>query len=346
MGLIRLTPRQRRGVRDRLGRAADAGTYRRLLALLELDRGRTAAEVADLLRVTRQTVYNRAAAFAADPDPAALRPRHGGGHPGCWTPALRAALLAALGKRPADLGYPGANWTVPLLRAYLGRAGGRDLSDDTVRRELDRLGYVWKRHRYVLPPDPEREKKTGHPPAAAGPAGPGRRPGRGRDRPPAVPPAPGRVGQAGGGGPGPDHRRERQAGPVRALNIRTGGRVLLARRSGRGPDFEDFLDLVRGHYRGRPVVLLVDEDRSHTAEDSRDTAEDLGIELVWLPKRSPHLNPMDHLWRHGKERMSGNYQYASVEAQADAVIDYLVSLSRTDALRKAGVLSKRFWLRP
>jgi len=25
--------------------------------------------------------------------------------------------------------------------------------------------------------------------------------------------------------------------------------------------------------------------------------------LLWLPKRSPHLNPMDHLWRHGKEVM-------------------------------------------
>ncbi len=130
-----------------------------------------------------------------------------------------------------------------------------------------------------------------------------------------------------------------------AIDLRTGGRGFLARRQGRGADFEEFLDLIRGHHRGRPVVLLVDEDSSHTAEDSRDTAEDLGIELVWLPKRSPHLNPMDHLWRHGKERMSGNYQYPSPEAQAAAFIAYLAGLSRTEALRKAGVLSPRFWLR-
>ena len=58
--------------------------------------------------------------------------------------------------------------TVPLLQAHLQRCGGRRLSEDTIRRQLDRLGYVWKRFRYVLPPDPEREKKTRHPAAAAG----------------------------------------------------------------------------------------------------------------------------------------------------------------------------------
>lgn len=130
-----------------------------------------------------------------------------------------------------------------------------------------------------------------------------------------------------------------------AIHIRTGGRVFLDRRHGRGADFEDFLGLVRDHYRGRPVVLLLDEDRSHTADDSRDAADDLGIELLWLPKRCPHLNPMDHLWRHGKDRMSGNYQYPSLDEKVEAFIGYLAGLSRTEALRKAGALAKGFWLK-
>jgi hypothetical protein len=37
------------------------------------------------------------------------------------------------------------------------------LSDETIRRELQRLGYVWKRGRYELEPDPEEEKKTADP---------------------------------------------------------------------------------------------------------------------------------------------------------------------------------------
>ena len=131
-----------------------------------------------------------------------------------------------------------------------------------------------------------------------------------------------------------------------AINIETAGRVFLARRQGRGVDFEDFLEEVRWYYRGRQVALLLDEDSSHTAEDAQDTADELGIELLWLPKRSPHLNPMDHLWRHAKEVMSANHQYASIDAQVEQFIDYLSGLSAYEALKKAGIFSKDFWLKP
>lgn len=170
MSIVRLTPRQRRKLQSQLHRADDASYYRRLLAILELDRDRPVAEVADLLRVTRQSVYNWASAFAACPAPAALRDRYGPGRPSAWTEPLQALLLAALGRRPDELGYAGVNWTVPLLQEHLYRRGGVWLSDDTIRRRLGRLGYVWKRFRYALPPDPQREKKTRDPAAAAGAA--------------------------------------------------------------------------------------------------------------------------------------------------------------------------------
>jgi len=92
--------------------------------------------------------------------------------------------------------------------------------------------------------------------------------------------------------------------------------------------------------------MLVDEDSSHTAGDSQDVADDLEIELLWLPKRSPHLNPMDHLWRHGKEVMSANHQYASIDEQVERFIGYLGGLSANEALTKAGILSEDFWLKP
>lgn len=130
-----------------------------------------------------------------------------------------------------------------------------------------------------------------------------------------------------------------------ALNIETGGRVFLVHRRQRGVEFEDFLEEVRWYYRGRHVALLLDEDSSHTADDSQETAEELGIELLWLPKRSPHLNPMDHLWRHGKEVMSANHQYASIDRQVEQFIDYLSGLSVYETLKKAGIFSKDFWLK-
>ena len=48
---------------------------------------------------------------------------------------------------------------MPLLQEVLEIATEQWVSDDTLRRALDRLNYVWKRPRYDLDPDPEREKK-------------------------------------------------------------------------------------------------------------------------------------------------------------------------------------------
>jgi transposase len=165
--------------------------------------------------VTRQSIYNWVRAYQHAPGPEALRDGYAGGRPTLWTKPRRALLREALRRRPEALGYPWLNWTVPLLREYLHDRHGDWLSDDTIRRELHRLGYVWKRFRYVLPPDPEREKKTRHPAAAAGPAAAGREAGGGRDGPAAVPAAARRLGRARAAGAGAHQRPQRQAGPVR-----------------------------------------------------------------------------------------------------------------------------------
>jgi hypothetical protein len=92
-----------------------------------------------------------------------------------------------------------------------------------------------------------------------------------------------------------------------AINLETGRRLSRVRRRQRGLDCEAFLEEVRWYDRGRPVALPLDEDGSHTAGDAQDVADDLDIELWWRPKRDPHLNPMDQLWRHGKAVMSADH---------------------------------------
>jgi transposase len=130
-----------------------------------------------------------------------------------------------------------------------------------------------------------------------------------------------------------------------ALNLRTGYRLLLDREHQRAGDFQAFLRLVRSHYRGWHVVLLLDEDPSHTAKGSVRLAAELGVRLVWLPKRCPELNPMDHLWGHAKEAMCGNRQEATIERLVERFLEHLDELSRWEALTKAGALSGDFWLR-
>jgi hypothetical protein len=94
---------------------------------------------------------------------------------------------------------------------------------------------------------------------------------------------------------------------------------------------------------GWHVALLLDEDSCHTAKASLRSAE--GMTLLWLPNRSPKLNPMDTLWGQGKDVISANKQYATIEEQVDRFLDHLEGLTNYEALHTSGVLSKKFWLR-
>lgn len=130
-----------------------------------------------------------------------------------------------------------------------------------------------------------------------------------------------------------------------ALNLRTGRRALLASYRQRAVDFGAFLRELRRRYRGRPLLLLLDGDSSHTAAASQRLADKLRIELLWLPTRCPELNPMEHLWRDAKPRVCANRQYPTIDIQLARFLRHVYSLGDRAALRKAGVLSKRFWLR-
>lgn len=46
-----------------------------------------------------------------------------------------------------------------------------------------------------------------------------------------------------------------------------------------------------------------------------------------------------------KADVSANYQYETIQQHAQAVEDYVHSLTKKQVLTKAGVLSKRFWLK-
>jgi len=130
-----------------------------------------------------------------------------------------------------------------------------------------------------------------------------------------------------------------------AMNLQTGKRVFLVRYQQKQGDFQAFLRLIHNHYRGWHVSLLLDENPSHTANHSEQLANDLTIKLLWLPKRSPELNPMDELWGQAKDVVSANTQYASVDEHVTHFIEYLQRMANRDALQAAGVLSKRFWLK-
>ena len=129
-----------------------------------------------------------------------------------------------------------------------------------------------------------------------------------------------------------------------AMNLRTANRLFLVRERQRAVDFQAFLRVVHYYYRGWHVAMLLDEDPSHTAGGSVELAAWFDIELLWLPKRAPQLNPMDTLWGQGKDVVCADKQYATLEEQVDRFTGYLASLSSGWALKTAGVYSDDFWL--
>jgi hypothetical protein len=130
-----------------------------------------------------------------------------------------------------------------------------------------------------------------------------------------------------------------------AMNLCTGRRWFLARPRRKAPDFQEFLHLLHWHYRGWHLALLLDEDSSHTASSSLALAKELSIKLIWLPNRSPKLNPLESLWGEGKDVIDANKQYATIDDQVTRFLRYLESLSPREALHASGTLSKHYWLR-
>lgn len=129
------------------------------------------------------------------------------------------------------------------------------------------------------------------------------------------------------------------------LNPRTGHRIVA-----RGPNmqqqrFQRFLRLLRRSYPGRQIWLLLDKAPCHTTPSTQAVAKSLDIVFIWLPKQWPELNGMDQLWKELKKDISANFQYRTIEQHADFAQRWIFSLSKTEALRKGSILSKKFWLR-
>jgi transposase len=160
MSGLQLTAVERRRLEQQLQDTRNAGLFRRTLAILETAGGRPIAEIARLLRISRRIVYYWIDSYDRGRDPTCLVDRRGGNRPSLWTEERQAILRGSLAQRPDQFGYQAVEWTVPLLREHLAQWDRERPSSTAIRRQLHAWGYVWKRPRYVLDPDPAREKKT------------------------------------------------------------------------------------------------------------------------------------------------------------------------------------------
>lgn len=166
MAPLTLSPRKRLELEYFVTHTPVAKERCRAQALLWLDEGESAEQVAELLRVGRRTVYDWVdrspdrSAFDLRPRladaPRPGRPRVGGG-------VIDPRIAQVIDTDPRNLGYRSTVWTAPLRVRSLRDHHAIEVSRKTVSRAIARLGIRWKRPRYQLALRPEtwRQAKGG-----------------------------------------------------------------------------------------------------------------------------------------------------------------------------------------
>jgi transposase len=153
MAQITLDLDQQQQLQHLARRGRDARAVRRAQALLWVAQGEPPRAVAERLGVSRETVYawlRRLREHAREPLLQGLRDQ-----PRCGRPAWKGQAVVGLMKEvirqdPQQWGYRASGWTAALLKYHLQQQQGVAVSIATIRRGLKKLGYRWKRPRYVL----------------------------------------------------------------------------------------------------------------------------------------------------------------------------------------------------
>ena len=153
MNQWRVGEAEQRQLLEMLRRTHDARTYTRTLAVLECGRGKSTSAVAQSLNVTRQSVHNWVSRYRRSTQPTALCDAPKSGRPRKADEAVEALVQRLMVMSPDRCGYQATHWTLQLLCDQVRQNLDRQCCERTIQRCLHRLGYVWKRPRYVRAPE-------------------------------------------------------------------------------------------------------------------------------------------------------------------------------------------------
>lgn len=86
--------------------------------------------------------------------------------------------------------------------------------------------------------------------------------------------------------------------------------VVMASQQAKAIDMVSFLEVVRGaNGRKKPILVVIDNARIHTAKITRMTAGDLSIFLLFLPPYSPDLQPIEFGWKDLKRELAAKLDF-------------------------------------
>ena len=153
MALINLNSKELAALEQVLTKTEDVRRLKRAQALIWLAEGDSVDEVANRLRVSRQTIYNWVERFESRSSlPIELRVADGArqGRPRTAKEIIDPLIDEVIDQDPRGLGYGSTIWTAPLLRQYLADKHQIEVCSKSVSFALRRLRIVWKRPRHHL----------------------------------------------------------------------------------------------------------------------------------------------------------------------------------------------------
>jgi len=83
-----------------------------------------------------------------------------------------------------------------------------------------------------------------------------------------------------------------------------GHSVVDFKEDGKTPCSLSFLETIREANPYKRILVILDNYKPHKTDEALAKAEELGIILVNIPPYSPHLNPIEQIWRALKRRLS------------------------------------------
>jgi transposase len=324
-----------RMTRQEVGRVA----MRAHLVLLSA-RGYTVPEIVKIHDTSNTTVYEWLDRFDAQ-GPEGLYDRPRAGRPPKVTDEVKETLEEALDDPPADQGYTFSVWTAALLREYIESELGVTVCEDTVRRTLHDLGFRWRRPRWAV----EREDPRAAQMMVA-------------------------IAKAIWNADATtvvlieDETKFRTLPPLRSMWMRKGqqSRIPTPEQNGRfysygaldldsGAWFDRFsekansdatiayLSAVLETYAEQHVLLIWDQATYHTSGKVQRWIENQDrLTMLFLPRYSPELNPVEHIWRVVKQRVASNLTRA-IEALKVAYRAFFKEQDAQSLLQTAGLIA-------
>jgi len=101
---------------------------------------------------------------------------------------------------------------------------------------------------------------------------------------------------------------------------------------------------LRTEYLNLPLTLVLDNASYQRCRLVQDLAEELSIELMFLPSYSPNLNLIERLWKHVKKRTLNGKFYETFDDFRSTIEGTLDNLNTTNHKEIHSLITRNFQL--